>query len=147
MKKVQQGFTLIELMIVVAIIGILAAVAIPAYQDYTIRAHVSEPILAASAARIGLYEEFGSNGTMPAAADSVIADMDAVFENSSYVNTAAYAQTSNSVGTWTLTLQNLGGDADTDTLIITYTASAQGLTIDCTGGTLDSKYRPAECRP
>ena len=51
MKQVQKGFTLIELMIVVAIIGILAAVALPAYQDYTIRAKVSEVILAASACR------------------------------------------------------------------------------------------------
>jgi type IV pilus assembly protein PilA len=56
MKKVQQGFTLIELMIVVAIIGILAAVALPAYQDYTIRARVSELILAASSARTCVTE-------------------------------------------------------------------------------------------
>ncbi len=51
MKRVQQGFTLIELMIVVAIIGILAAVALPAYQDYTVRAKVSEVVLAASSCR------------------------------------------------------------------------------------------------
>lgn len=56
MKKVQQGFTLIELMIVVAIIGILAAVALPAYQDYTVRSKVSEIVLAASACRTGITE-------------------------------------------------------------------------------------------
>jgi len=58
MKVVQKGFTLIELMIVVAIIGILAAVALPAYQDYTIRAKVSELILAASSAKTALSEKF-----------------------------------------------------------------------------------------
>ena len=58
MKRVQQGFTLIELMIVVAIIGILAAIAIPAYQDYTIRAKVSEVIGLASATKTTLYEYY-----------------------------------------------------------------------------------------
>ncbi|HPK31721.1 MAG TPA: pilin [Ottowia sp.] len=61
MKKVQAGFTLIELMIVVAIIGILAAVALPAYQDYTVRAKVSEVILAASACRTGITEALQSS--------------------------------------------------------------------------------------
>ena len=58
MKRVQQGFTLIELMIVVAIIGILAAVALPAYQDYTIRARVSEAILATSQCRTAISEVY-----------------------------------------------------------------------------------------
>ena len=66
MKKVQQGFTLIELMIVVAIIGILAAVALPAYQDYTARAKMSELILAASACRTSVTETVQSAATLPA---------------------------------------------------------------------------------
>ncbi|VAW80200.1 Type IV pilin PilA [hydrothermal vent metagenome] len=62
MKKVQQGFTLIELMIVIAIIGILAAIALPAYQDYTVRAKVSEGAIAASALKIGVTELFADDG-------------------------------------------------------------------------------------
>jgi type IV pilus assembly protein PilA len=67
MKRVQQGFTLIELMIVVAIIGILAAIALPAYQDYTIRAKMSEVVLAASACRTTVTEVYQTGGTQPAA--------------------------------------------------------------------------------
>ena len=63
MKRIQQGFTLIELMIVVAIIGILAAVALPAYQDYTVRAKVSEVILAGSACRTSITEVYQSGNT------------------------------------------------------------------------------------
>jgi type IV pilus assembly protein PilA len=62
MKKQQSGFTLIELMIVVAIIGILAAIALPAYQDYTVRAKVSEGAIAASAIKVGVTEMFASGG-------------------------------------------------------------------------------------
>ena len=65
MKRLQQGFTLIELMIVVAIIGILAAVALPAYQDYTIRAKMSEVLLAMSACRTSITEVYQTGGTPP----------------------------------------------------------------------------------
>ena len=65
MKKVQQAFTLIELMIVVAIIGILAAVAIPAYQDYTKRANVTEGLSLAASAKVGVAEFYNSNGKYP----------------------------------------------------------------------------------
>lgn len=69
MKKVQQGFTLIELMIVVAIIGILAAVALPAYQDYTVRAKVSEVVLAASASKTAIAEWAQTKNVLPTAAE------------------------------------------------------------------------------
>ena len=67
MKTLQKGFTLIELMIVVAIIGILAAVALPAYQDYTVRARMSEVILAMSACRTSITEVYQTGGTAPGA--------------------------------------------------------------------------------
>ena len=65
LKQVQKGFTLIELMIVVAIIGILAAIAIPAYQDYTIRAQVTEGLNLADAVKTGVAEYYANNGTWP----------------------------------------------------------------------------------
>ena len=61
-KQLQKGFTLIELMIVVAIIGILASIALPAYQDYTVRAKVSEGVIAASAFKVGVADMFGDSG-------------------------------------------------------------------------------------
>ena len=66
LKTVQKGFTLIELMIVVAIIGILAAIAIPAYQDYTIRAQVTEGLNLAGSIKAAVAESFANNGTLPA---------------------------------------------------------------------------------
>lgn len=145
-RTAQKGFTLIELMIVVAIIGILAAIAIPAYQDYTIRAKVSEVVGLTSSAKVALYETYASEGTMPVLADQVVTDTTAMLQASDFVTTAVYAQTSATVGTYTITLEQLGADANTDTFIVSYTASSTGLQVDCTGGTLDSKFRPSSCR-
>jgi len=65
MKKIQQGFTLIELMIVVAIVGILAAIALPAYQDYVVRSKMSEPVAAIAACKTSVSEYYSTKGTMP----------------------------------------------------------------------------------
>ncbi len=145
-RRVQKGFTLIELMIVVAIIGILAAIAIPSYQDYTVRAKVSEIMGLVSGSKVSIYEDYASDGDMPAAADSVITDQDAVFEASAFITNAAYTRTSDTVGTWVLTLGGLTADANGDTLNIVFTGGPTGLTTDCTGGNLDDKFRPANCR-
>ena len=83
MKRVQQGFTLIELMIVVAIIGILAAVALPAYQDYTVRAKASEVILAASSCRTTVTELIQSSATPSVVA--ALADSPCSFTATKYV--------------------------------------------------------------
>src|ERR1700740_747383 len=85
MKAVQQGFTLIELMIVVAIIGILAALAIPAYQDYTIRSKVTEGLSLAASAKVAVAEGFQSNN-MPGVVAAASA-WDAGFASTKYVNT------------------------------------------------------------
>ena len=151
MKKIQQGFTLIELMIVVAIIGILAAIAIPAYQDYTIRAKVSEVIGLASAAKTTLYEYYSTNGEMPLTDTvSVVDDSREVFGASKYVGgkaNATYARASTQDASYTMaSLTSLGSGANGTTMIFRYSASGTGLKMWCTGGTLPSKFRPSTCK-
>ena len=135
MKKMQQGFTLIELMIVVAIIGILAAVALPAYQDYTVRAKVSEVVLAASSPKTTIAEIAQTNGSMPASAS--IASL-----SSKYVASVGYAS-----GVITATSRSLSsGVTGNITLTGTYSATTGQITWLCRG-TIPAKYLPASCKP
>ena len=135
----QQGFTLIELMIVVAIIGILAAVAIPAYQDYTIRAKVTEGLSLASAGKTAVSEYFSANGSLPA--DNAKAGMAPPNDISG-----------NSVDNVTVSGQGLitvvfsAATIKGTTITLAPKTSAGKIVWNCTGGNLEPKYRPSSCR-
>jgi len=142
-RSMQKGFTLIELMIVVAIIGILAAVALPAYQDYTTRAKVSEVILMAAPAKLAVTETVSSVGSL---ASFVSASSGYSFPGATkYVSDVSIADATGVV-TVTSIVPNASG-----TLLFTPSevGSATGqLTWKCasTGTVINSKYLPNECR-
>jgi len=115
MKKFQQGFTLIELMIVVAIIGILAAIAIPAYQDYTVRSKVTEGLNLAAAAKIAVSETWESNGSLVALTSGLApcaANISYCFTPTKFVSNIAL---------------NAGAAASNGEITITYDVTANGI--------------------
>ena len=142
MKRVQQGFTLIELMIVVAIIGILAAVALPAYRDYTVRAKVTEVILAASSGKTSIAEQAATYGAMPSTASGLINP-----QTSAYVATVAYANGSATTGTITATAstKETAISGSTVTLAGTFDTSTGQVAWVCSG-TINAKYLPSSCK-
>jgi len=162
-KQAQKGFTLIELMIVVAIIGILAAVALPAYQDYTVRAKVSEGLSLAASAKTAVSENaangvpFDSGFTAPAATKNVAS---VEISQTTGAVTVTYAATID--GGKTLIITPVDGSPTTGTALVgTSTGStiptAGNITWNCksadstsgyigSAGTISGKYVPAECR-
>jgi type IV pilus assembly protein PilA len=136
MKKVQQGFTLIELMIVVAIIGILAAVALPAYQDYTVRGRVSELAIMASGMKATVGENIANEGAINANACNGVSNIATATTNTASSGCAS--------GVITVT-----GTALAKGVVLTYTPTldADGkIAWACTSAAGDAKYVPAECR-
>jgi type IV pilus assembly protein PilA len=154
MKSLQKGFTLIELMIVVAIIGILAAVALPAYQDYTIRAKMSEVILGVSACRTSITEVYQSGAASAMTANGWGCEVGAT-QATKYV--AGISTDAN--GLVTATVQGISGSVDTKLVTLiplasagtaaTYTGGSQtlfGWLCGGTGTTVNLKYLPGSCR-
>ena len=141
MKK-QQGFTLIELMIVVAIIGILAAIAIPAYQDYTIRAQVSEGLNLSGGAKAAVTEFFQDRGILPA--DNATAGLEAGANIQ-----GKYVEAVNVVN-GVITVE-FGNDAHTtiapNSIRLTPDTTAAGsVQWDCDSAAIQNKHLPAACR-
>jgi len=141
MKK-QQGFTLIELMIVVAIIGILAAIAIPAYQDYTIRAQVSEGLNLSGGAKAAVSEYTMDRGTFPTT--NVMAGLsDDADISGKYVSAVG-------VGANGIITVTYGNDAHaligSDTLRMTPQTNPGSIEWVCTSTTIENKHLPAACR-
>ncbi len=137
MKKVQQGFTLIELMIVIAIIGILAAVALPAYQDYTVRARVSELAIQGSGMKATVGENIANNGAIGVGSCKGVTNI-----ATATVNTLSSTCT-DATGVIAVT-----GTAKAKDVVLTFTPTlnADGvISWKCTA-TGGDKYVPAECR-
>ena len=147
MQKLQQGFTLIELMIVVAIIGILAALAVPAYQDYTIRSKVSEAASLASAARTAVDVYFSETGSLTLPQSGTLNDRHVSLGLSLPTSYSAKYVSKVEVGddgTITVTLQALNelGQASGDTVIYTPRRNEGNLEWVVSGGNIPPKYEP-----
>ena len=141
MKAIQKGFTLIELMIVIAIIGILAVVALPAYQDYTARAQVSEALTLAEGQKSAVTEYRSDRGAWPTSHTAA-----GVASSISGKYVASVEVGAEGIITATMKSSDVNNDIKGGTLILTPTDQNGSLTWTCTGGDIKPKYRPSTCR-
>ena len=139
--KMKKGFTLIELMIVIAILGILMAIAIPAYQDYTVRAKVSEGMNLAGAAKLAVVETYSSTGAFPA--DNAAAGLPAA---ASIIGNNVSGVLVGLAGIITVTYSN-DININGKTMILTPVPNGGSVSWTCKTGDVASKYRPSNCRP
>ena len=151
MRMRQKGFTLIELMIVVAIIGILAAVAVPAYSDYTVRAKVTEAITAAGAAKTSVADYYYATGDLPTSNDE--AGLATGTDYSTEVIKSMSIQDGSvpdaEKGSIEVSFNDIGNDTDDTLLTFSPNTSGNTLAWDCTIPTtngLPAQYAPASCR-
>jgi type IV pilus assembly protein PilA len=146
MNKMQKGFTLIELMIVVAIIAILAAIAIPAYQDYLIRSQVSEGAVLADGAKTAMAEFYSNTGHFPAANSSAGLATNISIKGQ-YVSQVDVATKGHITASFGGVKANKAISTPVKTLIFSAVTNGGSIEWHCTGGTVDSKYLPTSCRP
>lgn len=139
-KQVQKGFTLIELMIVVAIVGILAAVALPAYSDYTTRAQVSEAFSVANPVKAAVAEVYSSTGSLPGTNAAAL-----VNAAGDYATSKVATVTVGTSGVITIALEAFGGVDDADSIVLTPTAAAGGIQWACSSTNVEAKYLPSNC--
>ena len=147
MKKGQQGFTLIELMIVIAIIGILAAIAIPAYQDYVVRSRVSEGLSLADGAKTAIAEYYTNHGSFPPSNVSAgLASAASITGN--YVKSVNVGTTAGQiVVTFSSTAPQKANSAiDGSTLLLSALSGTGSIGWTCKAGTINTKYLPSSCR-
>ena len=141
MKAIQKGFTLIELMIVIAIIGILAVVALPAYQDYTARAQVSEALTLAEGQKSAVTEYRSDRGAWPTTNTEA-----GVASSISGKYVASVKVGANGIITATMKTADVNNDIKGKTLILTPTDQNGSFTWTCTDGDIEPKFRPSTCR-